>query len=134
MPVAKEDRDKTAFTTVHGPFQFRRMPFGLQGAPATFQRMVDKLLDGLSEFVSVYIDDIIIFSQMWGEHLGVVLQRIQAAGLTIKSQFGMGGCVYLGHMVRSGRVRLEEVKVKAIQSFEVPRTKKQVRSFLGITY
>ena len=56
VPVAKEDREKTAFTTPHGLFQFRRMPFGLQGAPATFQRMVDKLLDGLSEFVRACVN------------------------------------------------------------------------------
>lgn len=139
VPVAKKDREKTAFTTPHGLFQFRRMPFGLQGAPATFQRMVDKLLDGLSDFASAYIDDIIIFSRTWNEHLthlGSVLQRIQAAGLTVKRkkcQFGMAECVYLGHTVGSGRVQPEDVKVKAIQNFEVPRTKKQVRSFLGIT-
>ena len=52
VPVAIEDRPKTAFTTACGRFQFTRMPFGLQGAPATFQRMVDILLDGLGEFSS----------------------------------------------------------------------------------
>ena len=137
VPVAQHDREKTAFTTPYGLFHFCRMPFGLQGAPATFQRMVDKLLDGL-EYASAYLDDIIIFSSNWEDHLlhlEAVLQRLKQAGLTVKRkkcQFGMPECVYLGHSVGSGQVRPEEVKVKAIREFAVPETKRQVRSFLGI--
>lgn len=56
VSVADTDREKTAFTTPYGLFQFKRMPFGLKGAPATFQRMVDKLLNGMSDFASAYID------------------------------------------------------------------------------
>ena len=59
-------RSKTAFVTPFGLFQFLRMPFGLQGAPATFQRMVDKLLDGVSSFFNAYIDDIVILQQCLG--------------------------------------------------------------------
>ena len=59
VAVAECDQEKTAFTTPFGLFHFKRMPFGLQGA---FQRMVDRLLDGLNEFSSAYIDDIIVFS------------------------------------------------------------------------
>ena len=61
------------------------MPFDLQGATATFQRMVDKILNGLIEFASAYIDDVIVFSKTWSDHLqqlGVVLEKIQDAGLT----------------------------------------------------
>ena len=68
VPVEEEDRGKTAFTTPFGLFQFKRMPFGLMGAPATFQTMVDRLLDGLGEFVNAYIDDIVIFSRQWEDH------------------------------------------------------------------
>ena len=67
------------------------MPFGLRGAPATFQRMVDRLLDGFNDFASAYIDDIIIFSGTWEDHL-YHLRRIQETGLTLrrkKWQFGM---------------------------------------------
>ena len=62
------------------------MPFGLQGAPATFQRMMDKLLRGLEHSVS-YIDDIVVYSETWREHLKdleCVLQRLLEAGLTLK--------------------------------------------------
>ena len=139
VPVAAGDQEKTAFSTPWGLFQFRRMPFGLQGAPATFQRMVDKLLEGLEHFAGAYIDDVIVFSSTWEDHLThleEVFHKIQQAGLTVKArkcQFAMQECVYLGHKVGSGKVRPEEVKVKAIRTFEVPRSKTQVRAFLGIT-
>jgi hypothetical protein len=113
VPVAVEDREKTAFTTPCGLFQFTRMPFGLKGAPATFQRMVDRLLNGLGEFASAYMDDVIIFSTSWSDHqthLESVLQQIQKAGLTIKKrkcQFAMAECVYLGHRVVMGKSRLK---------------------------
>jgi len=137
--VAQEDREKTAFTTPYGLYQFRRMPFGLQGTPATFQRMVDKLLRGLGEFSGAYLDDVIVFSETWSDHvkhLEAVLRRIQTAGLTLKKrkcQFGMPECIYLGHRVGSGKVRPEDVKVQAIRNFIQPTTKKHVRAFLGIT-
>ena len=139
VPVRESDREKTAFPTPYGLFLFRRMPFGLQGAPATFQRMIDELLDGLGQSASAYIDDVIVFSSSWSEHLThleEVLRRIQFAGLTVKErkcQFAMQECEYLGHSVGSGKVCPVELKVQAIRSFEVPKTKTQVRSFLGLT-
>ena len=90
VPVTEADRVKT---TPFELFQFVRMSFGLQGAPATFQRMVDRLLDGV-DFATAYIDDIIIFINTWEDHLGhirQVLNRIKEAGLTLrkrKCQFG----------------------------------------------
>ena len=118
VPVAEEDKPKTA---PYGLYQFTRMPFGLQGVPATFQRMVDKLLEGLEEFASAYMDDIIIFSTAWNAHLhqlSSVLDCIQQMGLTVKikkCQFAMAECGYLGYRVGSGKVRPQDLKVKAIQ-------------------
>ena len=138
VPVASEDRAKTAFITPNGLYHFNRMPFGLQGAPATFQRMVDHLLNGLGDYAGAYLDDIIIFSTSWKEHmdhLSAVLERIVNAGLTVKRkkcQFAMAECVYLGHRVGSGKVRPEDLKIKAIQDFDIPITKRQVRSFLDL--
>ena len=68
MPVAASDQEKTAFMTPVGKFQFRRMPFGLTGAPATFQRLMDVLLADVPDYAAVYLDDIIIFSPDWGSH------------------------------------------------------------------
>ena len=139
VPVRVEDRHKTAFATPFGLFQFKRMPFGLQGAPATFQRMVDRLLDGTGEFSDAYIDDIVVYSQSWEEHmdhLRLVLQRLRLAGLTVKTrkcQLGTNKCVYLGYVIGNGEVRPESSKLKAVQEFSVPHTKKGVRAFLGLT-
>lgn len=138
IPLAKNDRAKAAFTTPFGHFQFRVMPFGLQGAPATFQRLMDVLIRGLESYAAAYLDDIVIFSENWEEHLKHlrhVLERLKGAGLTAnpkKCKFAMGRCVYLGHIVGSGLVQPEESKVVAIRTFPIPKSKQQVRAFLGL--
>lgn len=115
------------------------MPFGLCGAPATFQRMMDQVIKGLHKFANAYLDDLIIFSATWEDHLThlrAVLSRLQELGLTTKPskcQFAMTECTYLGHVVGSGVVKPEESKLTAIKQFPQPKTKKQIRSFLGLT-
>lgn len=136
VPMKDTDRDKTAFTSPLELLQFRVMPFGLCGAPATFQRLMDQILRGLRDFVGVYLDDIIIYSKTWDEHLDhlhQVLQRIDNANLTLKLSFGVQECVYLGHRVGLGGVLPEESKIKAVRDMPRPRTKKEVKSFLGLT-
>ena len=139
VPMAKASRHLTAFTTPFGLFQFRVMPFGLQGAPATFQRLMDKVLQGLEDYAAAYIDDLVIHSTTWEEHLTqirTVFQRLRLAGLTAKPQkcqLGMSRCVYLGHVVGSGLVQPERSKVQGVESFPTPTNKKQVRCFLGMT-
>jgi len=139
VPVAEEDQYKTAFTTPFGLYQFRVMPFGLCGAPATFQRLMDSVIRGLSEFSAAYLDDLVIFSKTWEDHLRhieLVLRRLCDAGLTAKPgkcQFGMTKCTYLGHVVGSGCITPEESKVQAVKDFPKPTTKRQVRAFLGLT-
>ena len=138
VPVREGDREKTAFSTPSGPFQFTRMPFGLQGAPATFQRLVDKLLGGMTQFSSAYIDDIIVYSETSADHLQhlqIVLLCLRKAGLTAKTRkckFGMAECVFLGHIIGGGKVRLEHSKTEAIEKVAIPKTKKEVCSFLGL--
>ncbi len=139
VPVAKKDRHKTAFITPFGLFQFKRMPFGLQGAPATFQRIMDRLIRGQYESVSAYLDDLVIFSNSWEEHLRhlrEVLHRLEEAGLTArlkKCQFAMKTCNYLGHVVGNGVIRPALDKIAAVESFATPKTKTDVRAFLGLT-
>uniref|UniRef100_A0A1X7T3B8 Reverse transcriptase domain-containing protein n=1 Tax=Amphimedon queenslandica TaxID=400682 RepID=A0A1X7T3B8_AMPQE len=87
VPVNEKDREKTAFTSPRGLYQFKTMPFGLSGAPATFQRMMDEILRGTETFAGVYLDDIVIHSSIWRDHLNQltdVLKRLDDAGLTIK--------------------------------------------------
>ena len=135
VPMSPESRSKTAFTTPFGLFQFRVMPFGLQGAPATFQRMMDKVLHGLGDFAAAYLDDVVIHSNTREEHLGhiqQVMERLRKAGLTAKPkkcQFAMTRCTYLGHIVGSGVVQPEPSKVDAIRSFPSTRTGDLQKSF-----
>ena len=95
VPMSEKDKAKTAFTTPRGLFQFQVMPFGLSGAPSTFQRMMDTLIRGLESFTAVYLDDIIIFSETWKEHIQhirAILTRLWESNLTAKPkkcQFGM---------------------------------------------
>ena len=109
VPVAEDSHQHTTFTTPFGLYQITVMPFGLQGAPATFQRMMDVLLKGIRGYAEAYLDDLVIFSQSWEEHcehLRTVVQRLREAGLTAKPakcQLGRRQCVYLGHLVGMGR-------------------------------
>ena len=85
VPVAEKDRAKTAFITPNGLYQFCVMPFGLNGAPATFQRMMDIVIRGLESFTADYIDDIAIFSGSWEDHIchiREVMQRLRKHHLT----------------------------------------------------
>ena len=113
IAIEPQDQPKTAFTTPFGLYEFTRMPFGLQGAPATFQRMMDKLLRGLDHSGSyIYV----VYSETWQEHLEdleSVLKRLLEAGLTLKPkkcQLGMDYCVYLGYVVGGGLLELNRVK------------------------
>ena len=101
--------------------------------------MMDQLLSGLEAYTAAYLDDLVVFSTSWEEHLQHVtrvLQRLKEAGLTAKPskcQFAMRQCVYLGHIVGNGLVQPETSKIEAVQRWKVPETKKQVRAFLGLT-
>ena len=101
--------------------------------------MMDCLIEGLEDFTAAYLDDLVIYSESWDEHLQhiqCVLHKLQEAGLTAKPakcQFAMAQCTYLGHIVGGGRVYPEVDKLQAVENFPVPTTKKQVRSFLGLT-
>ena len=139
IPVKPEDAEKTAFCTPWGKFQFVVMPFGVRNGPATFQRLMDRLLHQDLDIARVYIDDIAVFSSSWEAHcvdLARVLSRLRQAGLTAnvaKCQWGQTACEFLGHIVGKGKVSPAALKVRAVQEFVFPRTKRQVRQFLGLT-
>ena len=138
MPMSQDDKAKTAFISPLGLMQFTVIPFGLSGAPATFQRLMDKILAGLEHIAGVYLDDIIVYGDTWEEHIQnvqTVFERLQKADLTLKLKncnFGVEDCVYLGHRVGKGGVRPEQTKIEAISKMPRPTTKKEVMSFLGI--
>ena len=138
VPVTPKHQEKTAFVTPYGKYEFVTMPFGLISAPSTFQRLMDEVLDGLHEFTVAYLDDILIHSQTWDQHmkhLDTVFTKLRKAGLNVmerKCTFACGSCVYLGHVVGNGSVKPMDCKVSAVKNFREPQTKKDVRSFLGI--
>ena len=96
-----------------------------------------RVLEGQEEYSSAYIDDVIIFSNSWVEHLQniqMVLEELWKNGLKVKEsncQWGAKSLVYLGHEVGCGRVSVPEAKVEAIRRFVKPKTKKDLQAFLG---
>ena len=137
IPMSPSSREKTAFATPFGLFEFDVMPFGLHNAPATFQRLMNHILLDCQSFARAYIDDIVIFSQSWEEHvrhLSEVFKRL-AANLRVKLEKCPFGCVrayYLGHVIGQGKVEPEEGKVAAVRDYPTPVTKRDVRAFLGL--
>lgn len=139
VKVRGSDREKTAFTVPgRGLFHFIRMPFGLHGSPATWQRLIDRVLGAdLEPFVFVYLDDIIICTPDFETHLRVlesVFQRLLAAGLMVnqeKCHFCRPQLKYLGYIVDDLGLRVDPEKVTAILNIPRPRNQKDVRKFIG---
>lgn len=138
IEVDPKDIEKTAFNVDHGKYEFVRMPFGLKNAPATFQRLMDSVLrKHLGVRCFVYMDDIIIYSPNLQQHLEdikKVLQTLREANLKIqcdKSEFLRKEVEFLGHAVTTEGVKPNPNKVKAIQSWPLPKTSKELKSFLG---
>ena len=108
VPVHKESIPKTAFVTPTGKYEFLVMPFGLMGAPSVFQRFMNSALSDMSEYSSAYIDDVVVFSNSFEdhiEHLDRVLGRLNSLGLTVKPtkcQLARKECIFLGHRVGGG--------------------------------
>ena len=121
IPLAPESKEMTAFTTPFGLFEFEVMPFGLHNAPATFQRLMNYILQGCEGFAGAYLDDVIIYSRSWDEHLDhlrEVFQRLQEAGLTLKvakCQFTKKEVHYLGHVVGGGVVNPDPSKIHCVR-------------------
>ena len=139
VEVKEESRPMTAFTTPRGLYQFRVMPFGLKNAPATFMRLMDEVLAGyVGEFCQVYLDDILIYSKSFTDHLvhlAKVLERLKIHGLTCqvkKCHFAAPKVEYLGHVLSADGLERQAEKNKAIEEAERPRTKRQIRQFLGL--
>ena len=140
IPVHPDDVKYTAAITHSGLFEFIRMPFGLSNAPACYQRMMDKILKhGLRRFCCVYLDDVLIYSNTFDEHMEHVrrcMRWINEAGLLLKAkkcEFFVKEATYLGHIVGNGQIRMTDDKIRKIIDFPVPRNVREVQSFLGVT-
>lgn len=132
-----DDKEKTAFSVGNGLWQFTVMPFGLCNAPATFERLMEKVLrEVLFKICYVYLDDVIVFSKTFEEmikNLGKVFLRFRSANLKINpkkcSLFGRK-VKYLGHVSEEG-ISTDPEKISAVKDWPIPQNKKQIRSFLG---
>jgi len=139
VQVAKKDIPKTAFNTRKGTFAYLRMPMGLKGAPSAFQRFMTEIFsDLLYRGVLVFIDDILIYSEKWEEHLRLVnevLRRLSKHNLQAKvgkCHFGAKEIKYLGSVISYRCRKPDPEKVKAIQNMEPPKSKDDVRSVMGL--
>ena len=140
VPVSVNSREKTAFVTHRGLFQFKRMPFGLVNGPATFQRLMNQVLAPyIGRSVMVYLDDIVIYSRSQEEHelhVAQVFQALQDAQLTVKlskCEFSKPQVKLLGYIVSGEGIRSDPEKAKAIAEMAPPTDVKGIRSFLGMT-
>lgn len=139
IEVEEEDRQKTAFSTQSGHFEFMRMPFGLKTAPATFQRAMDNVLRGLQGLhCLVYLDDIIVYSSSLQEHvekLRMVFERLKETNLKAtldKCEFFRKEVLYLGHMITKDGLKPNDDKIQAVINFPIPKTPTEIKSFLGL--
>ena len=138
IPIAPEDQEKTTFTCPFGTFAYRRMPFGLCNAPATFQRcMLSIFSDMVERFLEVFMDDFSVFGSSFEEclsHLTLVLKRCEEKNLVLnweKCHFMVKSGIVLGHIVSKKGIEVDKAKVDLIATLPPPKTVREVRSFLG---
>lgn len=138
VAVHERDRHKTAFTTPFGLFEYTRLPFGVCNGPATFQRLMQATMsDLILQIMLVYLDDILVYSSTFEDHLTrlqTVLQRLRETGLKVKVEkchFLQSSVRFLGHQISAEGIGTDPDKIAAVRQWPVPTTVKELRSFLG---
>ena len=138
IPLTDKAKLISAFITPFGLFQYNRLPFGMSNAPATFQRLVNRVVQDL-DGTYAYIDDIVVTSETWEEHIYRIQSlfvRLKSFGLTVnlaKSSFGKAKVRYLGHIIGSGEIIPKSENIAAITEFPVPSNRRSLLRFLGMT-
>jgi hypothetical protein len=135
-----EDREKTAFNTRMGKFEYKVMPFGLCNAPATFQSIMNELLrEALDEYVIVYLDDILIYSKTKEEHfrhIRRVFELLESEKFYLKlnkCEFAKESISFVGYIISQGIIRMDDRKIQAIKNWPRSKTTRHIRQFLGLT-
>lgn len=138
VELDEQSRDITAFKTNTGSYRFIRTPFGLVNSPSVWQRACNLAFSKyLSKFVYAYIDDLVVFSQNFEEHMGhldAILRQVTDSGLKLglsKCQFAANSVKYLGHIVDQSGIKPDPIKIKALSEVSPPNTVRRVRQFLG---
>ena len=137
VPVAEKDRHKTAFCTPQrGLYEFVKLPFGLTNAPASFQQLMNEIFkEDLFKQVSIFLDDLLVYSETPAEHLEhleKVFLKLRAAGLKLKPKkcdLFQTQVIYLGHVLDKMGIRPNPKKLEALRDWQHPKTVTQVRSF-----
>lgn len=139
IPMHESHAHKTAFSTPHGHYEFKRMPFGLKNAPATFQRLMDQVLSGLQGTeLFVYLDDIVLYASSLQEHkikFNKLAERLRKANLKLqpdKCEFLRKEVGYLGHVISDEGVKPDPSKLHAVKEFPRPVHAKNIKQFLGL--
>ncbi|GFY01371.1 retrovirus-related Pol polyprotein from transposon opus [Trichonephila clavipes] len=140
LAISPKDIEKTAFITRNGTFAFLHMPFGLSGAAPNFQRAIDIILQPvIGRFVSVYMDDVIITSPSFKDHLDHltrVFTLLRDAGLTLnkeKCHFARDKLKSLGLIISKEGIETDNKKIRAITEMKPPKNNREVSKFLGMT-
>jgi hypothetical protein len=138
IPMHKVDQEKTTFTCPFRTFAYRRMPFGLCNAPATFQRCMNAIFaDYIEKIMEVFMDDFSVYGTSFDNflfNLNKVLQRCEDQHLVLnweKCHFRVTEGVVLGHHVSGRGIKVDRVKVEAIEKLPYPKDIKGIRSVLG---
>ena len=137
VPLTERAKELSAFVTPSGLYQYKVMAFGMKNSPSTFQRLINSVTSGI-DGCDAYIDDAIIYSDTWEEHLSTIRQfydHLSDAKLTInlsKSESACATVTFLGHVVGQGQIKPVDSKVCAINDFPRPENKKQLMRFLGM--
>ena len=138
IAIALEDQEKSTFTCPYGTFAFRRMPFGLCNASATFQRcMMSIFYDLVEEVMEIFMDDFSIYGSIFEDclkNLETVLQRCQDNNLALnweKFHFMVTKGIVLGHKIFAVGLEVDQAKIVVIKTLMSPTTVKGIRNFLG---
>ena len=138
LKLQDSDVPKTAFCTPDGLYEFLVLPFGLTNAPAVFQNAMDSIFRGLSAFVCVYMDDLLVFSRNHVEHmehLRTVLGLLRKHRLYAKPKkcdWLKSELAFLGHIVGVDGIKVDPAKIQVVKDFPVPRNLKELQQFLGL--
>ena len=139
MPLNETDKEKTAFTIPRGKYEFNVTPYGLTNAGASYQRMMDMCMSGLTfDRILAYMDDVVIFSHSFTEHLNelnAVFGKLLGANITLKASkciIASHAVDFLGYRLSKDGIKPQERLVSAIREFHRPTTRKAVKSFLGM--
>jgi hypothetical protein len=138
IKMDSQHKEKTAFTTGRGLWQFKVMPFGLCNAPATFQRLMEHVLAGLPwDVCAVYLDDIIVLGSTFErkiQNIEEVFKRLRSMNLKLspsKCELFQEEVVYLGHIISANGIKVDPAKVETILSWPRPNNITELRRFLG---